>query len=300
MAQNTEGGTRSADYQRRLAEGSGNVDPQGNFSIQVLKAALQQTYGLALAGLSDELLQRETQNADITDFDGFVCHQSSHWFAIRQIGGRFWNLNSTLERPVTISHFQLATEMLQWRHQGYTIFCVPRGLPEAGQKVGTGGNWHKMSDLLQGRSTEKDPWESLTGQGMRLDGGGGGGTSNNLSSLEGLTEEEQIQLALQQSLEPVPSQAPVVSPVAVPVPDEPPKGASNTTRIQFRMPDGSKKVRSFFRTDLVDGVEAYCREESGSSVELRFGFPPKTIDSLRGKTIDEAGMANESVQVRSV
>lgn len=35
MAQNNEGGTKSADYLRRVQEGSSNVDERGNFSIQV-------------------------------------------------------------------------------------------------------------------------------------------------------------------------------------------------------------------------------------------------------------------------
>lgn len=40
MAQNNEGGVRSKEYLQRLNEGSGNVDAQGNFSIEVLRSAL--------------------------------------------------------------------------------------------------------------------------------------------------------------------------------------------------------------------------------------------------------------------
>ncbi len=35
MASNNEGGVSSKDYLKRLAEGSGNVDESGNFSIEV-------------------------------------------------------------------------------------------------------------------------------------------------------------------------------------------------------------------------------------------------------------------------
>jgi hypothetical protein len=70
------------------------------------------------------------------------------------------------------------------QNQGYTIFCVVSGLPEGGvrptQRQGHALNdsspnhvWHKMSDLLKGKSTTidnaKDPWHSV-GSGMRLDG----------------------------------------------------------------------------------------------------------------------------------
>eukprot|EP00511_Aplanochytrium_stocchinoi_P008037 CAMPEP_0204852544 /NCGR_PEP_ID=MMETSP1347-20130617/11933_1 /ASSEMBLY_ACC=CAM_ASM_000690 /TAXON_ID=215587 /ORGANISM="Aplanochytrium stocchinoi, Strain GSBS06" /LENGTH=91 /DNA_ID=CAMNT_0051996857 /DNA_START=150 /DNA_END=421 /DNA_ORIENTATION=- len=40
------GAPSSPGYQARLQEGSYNVDPAGNFSIQVLTVALQQKYGL--------------------------------------------------------------------------------------------------------------------------------------------------------------------------------------------------------------------------------------------------------------
>ena len=69
---------------------SSNIDTAGNFSIQVLKEALHETFGSSLPHLSVALQQQE-QSRDITELQGFLCHKSDHWFAIRQIGGRFWN-----------------------------------------------------------------------------------------------------------------------------------------------------------------------------------------------------------------
>jgi len=277
------------DYQRRLQEGSHNVDAAGNFSIQVLNVALQEQYNVQLShSLSQDMLKQQ-QQADITEYQGFLCHKSDHWFSIRQIGGRYWNLNSLLEIPVTISHFTLATEMQQWQNEGYTIFPVPYGLPPVGTKKGsTGVSWHRMSDLIKGKSTEKDPFESLTG-GMRLDG-----KPRAMMHVEGLTEEEELQMALEASLE----QPKLAATASTDVPPEPAAGTPNAVRIQFRLPDGGRVVRRFMSTDSVLVVYGFCQEKAGQPIELKFGFPPKDLDNYKNQTIGEAGLAGESVQAR--
>ena len=97
----------SKDYLKRIAEGSGNVDEYGNFSIEVLRSALLSQFNLNLTNA----LHSEIRTKEITMFDGFICNKASHWFAIRKINDRYWNLNSTLEKPVWISHFRLAAEV---------------------------------------------------------------------------------------------------------------------------------------------------------------------------------------------
>lgn len=128
MSQNNEGGIHSKDYLKRVAEGSGNVDESGNFSIEVLRSALMTRYNLELPNL----LQSTIKSQEITSHEGFICNRSSHWFAIRNINGRFWNLNSTNERPELISHFRLAAEMEGLMNEGWSVFCVAGGsLPGA-------------------------------------------------------------------------------------------------------------------------------------------------------------------------
>ena len=68
---------------------SNNIDAAGNFSIQVLQAALQNAFHVTLSHLRVVVPHIV---ADITDIQGFLCHKSNHWFAIRTIGGRYWNL----------------------------------------------------------------------------------------------------------------------------------------------------------------------------------------------------------------
>jgi Josephin/UBX domain len=310
MAQNNEGGIHSADYQRRLVEGSGNVDPAGNFSIQVLKVALQEQYNITLPHISQESLKEQLNHkkSDITEFQGFICHKAAHWFAIRQIGGRFWNLNSTLPRPVPVSHFQLASEMTQWQNQGYTLFCVPSGLPSCGTKKGqsgAGGQWHKMSDLLRGKSTEKDPWEQLTGKGMRLDGSSARANSTMLAQearIDALTEEEQLQMAYQQSLETAFSE-PETKHAALerlpPPPPEPSAGVKDSARLQFRLPDGRRFVRRFNLTDSIQVVFAFVQQATDhTALELKCGYPPKALDMMSTESIGDAKIAGESIQAR--
>lgn len=366
-ALNNEGGRRSKEYQERLQQGSLHVDQQGNFSIEVLKAAVMQEYGVALPHLMLPLPSSSSSqsnnnssnssNNDITAMQGFLCHKSDHWFAIRNIGGRFWNLDSVLERPVVVSHFALAVEMIQWQSAGYTVFSIATGLPAGGVKRGVVGpqssqqyqhsgsssnnnssahhsGWHLMSDLLQGKSTGADPWEKLSGAGMRLDGQQQQAT--NVASqqqqqnmvVEGLTEDEMFQLALQASLteqhqQPQPpNNVRTVSScdnndnhLVVVVSPEPPDGAPGAVRIQFRLPVGGgtggsssnkRIVRRFCETDCVASIYAFVeqqQQESSSSargtiIELRYGFPPKDLHGLRGVTIREANLANETIQGR--
>jgi len=305
FAQNNEGGRNSKDYRARVAEGSQHVNASGYFSLEVLLAAVQNEFGVTLVHSSQSTQDFATQQ-------GFLCHKSDHWFAIRNIGGRFWNLNSMKERPTVISHFEVATSIEKWKNEGYTVYCIANGLPESGTKpkgassnTNTKANWHRMSDLLVGKSTQKDPWENLNGAGMRLDGRG---TSSNSGSsgpatamqVEGLTEDEMLQMALQASMEPTqsPSYLQRVVTASVEVPPEPAAGSTGAVRIQFKM-DNKRTVRRFLATDSVEVVYAFMEQQAGSkAVELLFGFPPKNLSTRRSMTIGEAQLANESIQGR--
>jgi ataxin-3 len=328
MAQNNEGGVNSKDYLNRLAEGSGNVDESGNFSIEVLRSALKNAYGLDLINVRQENLN---EFGDVTDMEGFIAHKDAHWFAIRKINGRFWNLNSMEERPKIISHFKLATEIAGYQSSGCklrmimvyccmnkcnltsvslalidTVFCVPllshecppctsksqrqRGLPEY---------WWKEEDLVRGKGDAitgaTDPWRDV-GSGMRLDGKSMSTTSN---QMEGMSEEEMIQMALMASMETTQqsSTAPTVA-----LTEEPAAGVAGAVRIQFRLPDGSRAVRRFLQSDPVGMLYAFVESTSkggqGRAVELRAGFPPKELSPMRQTTIADANLAGEAVTCR--
>lgn len=278
------------DYHRRLAEGSGNVDAAGNFSIQVLKVALQNENQIELPCLTDEEIH--SKQKDITTYDGFLCHKSDHWFAIRQVGGRFWNLNSTLEVPEVVGHFALATNMQKWRGEGYTVF-IAHGLPAAGHKqkvMAPNAHCHNMSDLIKGQATPQDHWETMQSGGRRLDGGS---NIHDTAYIHQLSEDEQLAMALSASVADPPAPArPMVE-----VPPEPAAGNSGAVRMQLKLPDGRKCVRRFLSTDSVAVIEAFAAGESQNRpVQVLVGFPPRPLE--HSVTIDEAGLANQSVQIR--
>eukprot|EP00529_Nitzschia_sp_RCC80_P031177 CAMPEP_0113507378 /NCGR_PEP_ID=MMETSP0014_2-20120614/36430_1 /TAXON_ID=2857 /ORGANISM="Nitzschia sp." /LENGTH=365 /DNA_ID=CAMNT_0000402977 /DNA_START=173 /DNA_END=1270 /DNA_ORIENTATION=+ /assembly_acc=CAM_ASM_000159 len=313
MAQNNEGGRNSQEYLQRVAEGSGNVDPSGNFSIEVLRAAIQAEYNLDLPNVRQDGALAAV--GDVTNCDGFICHKDAHWFAIRMINGRFWNLNSMADRPTTISHFNLATEIAGFQKSGYTVFCVPVGLPppctsKAQRQRGLPEFWWKERDLVAGKTNAitgaTDPWRN-TGSGMRLDGQSTSTSSSANHNIEGLTEEEMLQMALAASMDPSASAAAgtratqVVESVELTA--EPPAGTAGSTRIQLRMPDGKRVVRRFMETDPVGMIYAFVENESngnGKSLDMKVGFPPKPLSDVRSKTIAEAGLAGEAVQCRYV
>ena len=241
-------------------------------------------------------------------------------FAIRKIHNRYWNLNSMNERPQLISHFHLATEMESLQNQGYSVFCVVKGLPapctsSAGTSRGLPQYWWKEEDLLQ-RKTDAttaatDPWRGV-GSGMRLDGKPTA-TNNSFggaqADMEDLTEEEMLQIALMASLnqDAVPNNGATenwnVGGKKVPVPPEPAAGTDGVVRIQFRMPDGKRVVRRFLSTDSVEAVYSFVEKScpsSGKRLELRYGFPPKDLASQRSNAVSEAQLSGESIQGRYI
>ena len=301
MSQNNEGGIHSKEYIQRIAEGSGNVDPSGNFSIEVLRSALKTKYGLELPNIRQEGVGDSTE---VTEMEGFICNRSSHWYAIRKINGRFWDLNSTKERPVLISHFNLAAEIQGLQDKGYSVFTVPVGLPPAcsskSQRIrGMPEYWWKEEDLVKGKGGNAttgatDPWKDVIGSGMRLDG-------RSTKDPSQLSEEEMLQAALAASLEQTIAQADEENISLTP---EPPAGTEGAVRIQFRMPNGNRVVRRFLKSDSVKILYVFVQSESnngqGGRLELKYGFPPKDLTGLREKTIGEASLAGEALQCRYV
>jgi ataxin-3 len=333
MSAGNKNGIASKDYLQRLAEGSGNVDASGNFSIEVLRSALLTRFNLTLANT----MQETVRNVEITNFDGFICNKQSHWFAIRKVNGLYWNLNSTKDRPEQISHFRLAAEIESLRNEGYSVFCVVEigALPEECKNEkelaqrGSKEFWWSESDLHKGTGVRghANPWGDV-GSGMRLDGqstasasGGNanrganssGDNANGVIDIDGLTEDEMIQLAMSASLQPFSEKNQSSASASlldidlstVIVAPEPVQGAEGAIRIQFRLPDGKRLTRRFLKSESVKVLAAFVQKQcprdgngNGTMLEMRAGFPPKDISPLYGDTIEVAKLAGDSIQCR--
>jgi ataxin-3 len=241
-------------------------------------------------------LQENVRHVEITTFDGFICNRSSHWFAIRKINGMFWNLNSTLEKPKQISHFHLATEIESLRNGGFSVFCVTGSLPppcKNENELTTRGDarfWWKEEDLVKGTGSRgySNSWENL-GNGMRLDGKQA--SEPDVVDLQGMTEEEMIAMAVEASMQQTEDTT-----IQAKVGPEPDLNQENAVRIQFRFPNGNKVARRFLKTEQVQVLAAFVQEQcDGKRVEIKAGFPPKSLSPMYKETLENANLIGEQI-----
>lgn len=192
---------------------SANVDDSGNFSIQVLRVALQRYSGIDLR----VWFQKSGRDKEPSEQKAFIVNRSEHWIAIRKIHGKWWNLNSVNDVPELVSDFYLSALLLQLREDGFTVFIVDGAVPDCSDRDsggnGQGGEWHEEAVLLgtKARAEGRAGFEAFQGTGHRLGGGGGGTASTStataggslLSSLGGdYDEDEELMKAIMASLQP--------------------------------------------------------------------------------------------------
>ena len=80
---------------------SQNMDRNGNFSIQVIIAALLLRQ-LETVPFNSSHLRAVSARANSFHQDAFICHRQNHWFTLRKIGSKWYNLNSLFPNPVEI------------------------------------------------------------------------------------------------------------------------------------------------------------------------------------------------------
>ncbi|CAG8594662.1 12154_t:CDS:10 [Ambispora leptoticha] len=79
--------------------------------------------------------------------------------------------------------------------------------------------------------------------------------------------------------------------------EEPPVGEANVTRIQFRLPDSSKKVRRFRKSDPLLYLFQYIKSEFVPDQPFELVFNRQQLIEKIDQTIQEAGLENASVSV---
>mmetsp|Transcript_33766 Transcript_33766/g.63599 ORF Transcript_33766/g.63599 Transcript_33766/m.63599 type:complete len:428 (+) Transcript_33766:120-1403(+) len=123
----SEGGLDSADFLRYVAEDSGNVAADGNFSIQVLSKALK-AWSLHVIPVDSPDAGRASAEPDKQA--AFLCNLREHWFTIRKTGDDWYNFNSLYPAPEPLSQFYLGAYLSSLKAEGYTIFVVRGILPD--------------------------------------------------------------------------------------------------------------------------------------------------------------------------
>eukprot|EP01088_Endostelium_zonatum_P017717 TRINITY_DN5367_c0_g1_i1.p1 TRINITY_DN5367_c0_g1~~TRINITY_DN5367_c0_g1_i1.p1 ORF type:complete len:294 (+),score=86.14 TRINITY_DN5367_c0_g1_i1:61-942(+) len=122
----SEMGTETNEFLRYMAEDSGNVADDGNYSVQVIQTALD-VWNLKL--ITIESPDAKASKANPLGEQAFVCNLSSHWLTIRLIDGDWFNFNSLLDKPQFLSPFYLSAFLDTLISQGYSIFVVKGSLP---------------------------------------------------------------------------------------------------------------------------------------------------------------------------
>lgn len=140
-AQMLEHGADTPDAIKFLAEDSGNLAADGNFSVQVLEKALV-PFGLELQRVPAATQQgRELLRQAAATQEAFIANQGEHWLTQRKIGDDWWNLNSLLDAPQHMSPFYVETYLHSLVDQGYDLFVVKGALPPANDQLEGAGVW---------------------------------------------------------------------------------------------------------------------------------------------------------------
>lgn len=189
---------------------SQNVDDSGNFSIQVLRCAMERHSHIGLEPWFKGGSERDPLNEK-----GFIVNRSDHWYTIRKLHGQWWNLNSSIDFPEPVGPFYLSALLTSLKLDGYSVFNATGPVPDKGDpssmdylnKVST-GTWYNEDDIkaiLGGRGPRtvsngdgdndqppKKTFNAFEGKGNRL----GGDNSVDASLLAGAENDEELQMAL--------------------------------------------------------------------------------------------------------
>ena len=129
-----------------VAEESGNVSLDGNFSITVLQEALR-VWGLACTPFASKTAPEAAaaRKAPVAQ-RGFLLNLDRHWYTIRRIGVEWWNFNSLLAAPEPVSDTYLGMLLEQLQVEGWSIFVIT-------------GAWQARS-ALRGQASADGVWLS--------------------------------------------------------------------------------------------------------------------------------------------
>lgn len=167
-----EFGTETSDFLKYMAEDSGNVADDGNYSVQVLSKALE-VWGLHCIPISNP--EAGDAKTNPTKETAFICHLGNHWFTIRKVGDHWWNFDSLQDSPTFVGDFYLALFLDTLRLKNYSIFVVRGTFPP-----------RQAEDL----TTDRGNW-------VYVEPGGAGGVAQQRRQR---TEEEELEEAIRLSL----------------------------------------------------------------------------------------------------
>jgi len=145
-------GTDTRDFLTFMAKESSHVDEAGNFSIEVIKRALE-TFFLNCVSVESDTIR--DSKMDTVKEEGFICNLRNHWIALRKLGGKWYNLNSIQkDGPTFVSDMYLSLYLKQLNVEGYSIFVVKGTFPKLTVTIGGRGKCFHVQEIME-RSKKK-------------------------------------------------------------------------------------------------------------------------------------------------
>jgi len=270
-----EMGTETNEYLKFMREDSHNVGLDGNFSIEVIKKALQV---FQLTGTPITHPEMNNVSAEPQKEIGFVCNLSNHWFAIRRVRAKFWDLNSLHKAPVFLSEIYLGAFLKQLQVEGYTIYVVRGTFPEIFVDMGirhwikeptAGGqnktkqpdHYYSLKDPVRGNGDDELARAIAASLNKVQNPQMGGGSSNTFQNKFGQdmngNEDDDLAKAIALSIQSAEVDKQTERDAKrrkSTVPTEPAADEANTTTIMIRMTTGKKVGRRFRQSDQLSDI----------------------------------------------
>jgi ataxin-3 len=310
---------------------SQNVDASGNFSIQVMNAALSDK-GLATVNMERRDISNQV-SGDYTRITGYICnsHARQHWFTVRRVGSTWYDLDSLKHAPKEISEFGLDVFLTSTRQQGFTIFVVQGGelpdpVPGMWARLNPSQHFLNPAQIKQLEADGADAEKRAMSDAEKVangddDGGtksflvGGGprkpvetdwsklGAGNSLggapASPAPVDDDPDMAAAIAMSIEGM--KHTVEEPAAEPADGEP------ACTVQVRVPSGKRCTRKFAKNGQLRQVLVWIEHASVHDVSLGlnllqtkysllYGFPRTKLECLNC----EAKKAGENVTCKTL
>jgi len=282
-----ESGATGADFLKFMAEESGNLADDGNYSVQVVAKALE-VWNLEPIPITNPEMA-ETKKNPLQE-TAFICNLASHWLTIRKFENEWYNLNSLRASPEHLSNFYLSAFLDTLMMKGYSIFCVKGQLPmiPIDPVALTEGTWKKVQTFSAPKLNVHD------------------------DELEDALAASELEAAIQASLAPLSPQikSPIPKPIEIdldddelqeairlsqqvlvkPIEEEPPKGP-DVCEFVIRLPDGTRLERRFHKTNRLEAIYEYLRSKgiAMQGKRLKSTYPVKQYSNLNA-TLEEEGL----------
>jgi ataxin-3 len=297
-------GNDTQDFRKYMSEESGNVAVDGNFSVEVIKKALH-VFNLVSTPLNHPEMKEASEQPQREN--GFICNLSNHWFAIRNVSGKFWDLNSLHKQPVYLSEIYLGAFLKQLQVEGYTIYVVRGPFPEIYRDYDS-RDWvlAPTSNNRQNNNNTKNNEEDDLAKAIAASLGNKNNNNNtskqpespwgtNLHSLKslsdsvgsGLEDDDELAraIALSRTTAEAERETKRRKPNPEDIPEEPLTTESDLANIMVRLPSGKKVGRRFRQSNLLEDVFSWIYVTN--EIDLFDGLKYNLVSSVDRKPLTQ-------------